>query len=148
MGEERIEQWPLTALLRSARASAGSAIRESLEGSDMDDLPPNGPFVIGAIARSSAPLGAIVRQLGGSKQAAGQLVDTLVTRGYLERSIDPDDRRRLIVRLTTRGEAAAKLIRSTMESLEAELELAAGRDRVVAARQVLADLVRMGSTDA
>ncbi len=148
MGEERIEEWPLTALLRSARASVGGAIRASLEGSDMDDLPPNGPFVIGAIARSSAPLGAIVRQLGGSKQAAGQLVDTLVIRGYLERSIDPDDRRRLIVRLTTRGEAAAKLIRSAVERLEAELELAAGRDRVEAARQVLADLVRMGSTDA
>jgi len=148
VGKERIEEWPLTALLRSARASVGGAIRESLEGSDMDDLPPNGPFVIGAIARSSAPLGAVVRQLGGSKQAAGQLVDTLVIRGYLERSIDPDDRRRLIVRLTTRGEAAAKLIRSAMERLEAELELAAGRDRVEAARQVLADLVRMGSTDA
>ncbi len=86
----------------------------------MDDLPPNGPFVIGAIARSSAPLGAIVRQLGGSKQAAGQLVDTLVIRGYLERSIDPDDRRRLIVRLTTRGEAAAKLIRSAMERPRSE----------------------------
>ena len=114
----------------------------------MDDLPPNGPFVIGAIARTSAPLGTIVRQLGGSKQAAGQLVDTLVMRGYLERSIDPDDRRRLIVRLTARGEAAAKLIRSATESLEAELELAAGRDRVKAARAVLADLVRIGSTDA
>ena len=59
MGKERIEEWPLTALLRSARASVGGAIRESLEGSDMDDLPPNGPFVIGAIARSSAPLGAV-----------------------------------------------------------------------------------------
>jgi DNA-binding MarR family transcriptional regulator len=146
--QERIEEWPLTALLRSARASVGDAIRQSFEGSDMDDLPPNGPFVIGAIARTSAPLGTIVRQLGGSKQAAGQLVDTLVIRGYLERSTDPDDRRRLIVRLTARGEAAAKLIRSATESLEAELELAAGRDRVKAARAVLADLVRMASTDA
>jgi DNA-binding MarR family transcriptional regulator len=148
VGEEGIEQWPLTALLRSARASVGGAIHESLEGSDMDDLPPNGPFVIGAIARSSAPLAVIIRQLGGSKQAAGQLVDTLVIRGYLERSIDPNDRRRLIVRLTTRGEAAAKVIRSAMERLEAALVLTAGRARVEAARQVLADLVRLGSADA
>jgi DNA-binding MarR family transcriptional regulator len=146
--DDPIEQWPLTALLRSARASIGAAIREALEGSDMDDLPPNGPFAIGAIARTSAPLSSIVRQLGCSKQAAGQLVDTLAVRGYLERSIDPDDRRRLIVRLTARGEAAAKLIRSAVDGLEAELEVTAGRNRVQAAREVLASLVRSGSTDA
>ena len=40
-------------------------------------------------------------------QAAGQLVDTLVMRGYLERQTDPDDRRRLVVRLTERGAEAA-----------------------------------------
>jgi DNA-binding MarR family transcriptional regulator len=114
----------------------------------MDDLPPNGPFVIGAIARTSAPLGSIVRQLGGSKQAAGQLVDTLVVRGYLDRSIDPDDRRRLIVRLTGRGEAAARLIRSAVDHVEDRLELVTGPEQVLAARDVLAALVRMDSPDA
>ncbi len=148
MDEGPIEEWPLTALLRSARASIGATVRESLDGSDMDDLPPNGPFVIGAIARSSAPLGSIVRQLGGSKQAAGQLVDTLVLRGYLERSIDPDDRRRLIVGLTARGEAAARLIRSAVDHLEDRLELVTSPEQVLAARDVLAALVRMGSADA
>jgi DNA-binding MarR family transcriptional regulator len=146
--EDPIEEWPLIALLRSARASAGAAIRESLAGSGMDDLPPNAPLVIGAIARTSAPLASIVRQLGGSKQAAGQLVDTLVIRGYLERSIDPDDRRRLIIRLTARGEAAARHIRSAVTRLETELELAAGGERMQDARAVLACLVRMNSTDA
>jgi DNA-binding MarR family transcriptional regulator len=147
MQEELIEQWPLTALLQGARASVGRAIRESL-GADMDDLPPNGPFVLAAIARTSAPLAAIVRQLGGSKQAAGQLVDTLVVRGYLDRSIDPEDRRRLIVRLTARGEEAAKVVRSAVDRLEADLVLRTGSDRMQAAREVLAALARMGAADA
>ena len=47
-----------------------------------------------------------MRELGVSKQAAGQLVDTLVLRGYLERSVDPEDRRRLTLTLTERGMAA------------------------------------------
>ncbi len=148
MEDDRIESWPLTALLRSGRASVGGAIRDALAGSEMEDLPPNGPFVIGAIARTSAPLGSLVRQLGGSKQAAGQLVDTLVRRGYLERSIDPDDRRRLIVRLTPRGEAAAALVRSAVEAIEEDLETEMGAERVRAARAVLASLVRRASTDA
>jgi DNA-binding MarR family transcriptional regulator len=137
-----IEEWPLTALLRSALASVGATLRGSFAGSDLDDLPPNGAFVIAAIPHVSEPLGSLVRRLGGSKQATGQLVDTLVTRGYLERSIDPDDRRRLIVRLTRRGEEAATCIRPALDRLEAELAEANGPDRVQIARVVLASLVR------
>jgi DNA-binding MarR family transcriptional regulator len=41
-----------------------------------------------------------------TKQSAGEVVDDLVARGYVERIPDPDDRRAKIVRLTERGEAA------------------------------------------
>jgi DNA-binding MarR family transcriptional regulator len=145
--DDPIEEWPLTALLRGATASVGATLRESLVGSDLDDLPPNGAFVIAAIPHVSQPLGSLVRRLGGSKQAAGQLVDTLVTRGYLERSVDPDDRRRLIVRLTRRGEEAATRIRSALDRLESELSRANRTDRVQDARVVLASLVRNDPTD-
>ncbi len=137
-----VEHWPLTALLRGARAVFGSVIREALADAGCDDLPPNGPYVIGAIARTAAPLSAVIRQLGVSKQAAGQLVDTLVIRGYLDRCVDPDDRRRLVVRLTERGEVAAGLIRSAAGSLEAETQEAMGPERVRAAREVLASVIR------
>ena len=156
-----IEDWPLTALLRGARAAFGSAIRRALAGGGYDDLPPNGPYVIGAIARSdaarsdaarsdaartSAPLAAVVRQLGVSKQAAGQLVDTLVIRGYLHRSVDPVDRRRLVVGLTDRGAAAAAVIRTAADAVEAELQATVGVRRVQATREVLANLVRQGAS--
>jgi DNA-binding MarR family transcriptional regulator len=105
----------LPALLRSARRVYGTAIREALAAAGCGDVPRNGLFVIGAIARTGAPLSEVIDQLGVSKQAAGQLVDTLVMRGYLERTVDPDDRRRLRVALTERGASAASVIRAAVE---------------------------------
>jgi DNA-binding MarR family transcriptional regulator len=140
--------WSLPALLRGARSAYGSAIRQALAEADVDDLPPNGPYVIAAIARTQAPLSAVIRQLGVSKQAAGALVDTLVVRGYLERSVDPVDRRRLVVRLTERGEAASEVIRSVAEDVEADLQAKLGTERVLAARDVLASLILSRSPDA
>jgi DNA-binding MarR family transcriptional regulator len=142
---EPIEEWPLPALLRGARAVYGATIHRQLAECGCDDLPPNGPYVLGAIARTGAPLGDVVRQLGVSKQTAGQLVDTLVTRGYLDREVDPADRRRLVVRLTDRGEAAASLIRSVVESVDAQLQETVGPRRMAHTRETLAAMIRIGA---
>jgi DNA-binding MarR family transcriptional regulator len=140
--------WPLTALLRGARAVFAAEIRRALAEGGYDDLPPNGPYVIGGMARTSAPLGDVIVQLGVSKQAAGQLVDVLVVRGYLDRSVDPGDRRRLVVRLTERGAAAADAIRAAADSLEAKMDAELGTGQVRAFREVLAWVMRQGRADA
>jgi DNA-binding MarR family transcriptional regulator len=62
-----------------------------------------------------------VRQLGVSKQAASQLIDTLVLRGYLERRVDPEDRRRIIIEATERGRAAGEAIAAGVQAVDAEL---------------------------
>ena len=68
-------------------------MRKALEEAGFDDVPKNGLYVIGGLALGAGdvPLGQLVKELGVSKQAAGQLVDTLVLRGYLERT--PDETR-------------------------------------------------------
>jgi DNA-binding MarR family transcriptional regulator len=63
----------------------------------------------------------LIRQLGVSKQAASQLVDTLVMRGYLEREVDPDDRRRMILQVTERGRTAAAAVRAGVVWVDTEL---------------------------
>jgi DNA-binding MarR family transcriptional regulator len=131
----------LPALLRAARMTYGSAVRAALSEVGCDDVPRNGSYVIGAIARTGAPLGQIIKDLGVSKQAAGALVDTLVTRGYLERAVDAEDRRRLTITLTERGHAAAAVIRSAVEGVDAELVGRVGPDHVARARETLAALV-------
>lgn len=145
---QQIESWSLPALLRAARRAYGSAIRAALAETGFDDVPRNGIFVIGAIARTGAPLSEIIDQLGGSKQAAGQLVDTLVIRGYLERSIDPEDRRRLTISLTERGEAAAAVIRSALHRVDTVLADQVGAEYVEHTRATLASLIIGASRDA
>ena len=135
------DEVPFPALLRAARRAYGAAIRAALADAGCDDMPRNGSYVIGAIARTGASLSQIIKGLGVSKQAAGQLVDTLVTRGYLDRSPNPDDRRRLTVTLTERGHAAATVIRSVIERVDADLAGRVGAEHVAHTRATLAALI-------
>lgn len=130
------------ALLRHARGAYGGAMRQALDAAGYEDVPANGLYVIGGLGMGAGavPLGVLVRDLRITKQAAGQLVDTLVMRGYLEREMDPDDRRKLTVTLTERGQAAAKVQAEARERVDAELLQRVGADDVDAARRALAAL--------
>jgi DNA-binding MarR family transcriptional regulator len=132
------------ALLRAARATYGSAVRAALALAGCDDMPRNGPYVIGAIVRTGAPLSQIIKGLGVSKQAAGQLVDTLVLRGYLDRVVDPEDRRRLTVTLTERGRAAAAVSRSAVERIDGELARRVAPEYIAHTRATLAAIANLG----
>jgi DNA-binding MarR family transcriptional regulator len=132
------------ALLRAARRTYGSAVTAALAEVGCDDMPRNGSYVIGAIARTAAPLSRIIDGLGVSKQAAGQLVDTLVNRGYLTRAADPDDRRRLTVTLTGRGLAAAEVIRDAVDDVDAAALRRVGPEFVAHTRATLGALIEAG----
>ncbi len=115
------EQVPIPALLRAARGSYGHAIRDRLADGGFDDLPRNGPYVLGGIVNHAQDAGSLVRQLGISKQAASQLIDTLVVRGYLERTANAADRRRVTLEVTDRGRAAAAAAAAGVQAIDAEL---------------------------
>lgn len=136
----------LPALLRHARTTYGTAMRTALDAAGYDDVPRNGLYVIGGLALGAGdvPLGALIRDLRISKQAAGQLVDTLVTRGYLARTVDPLDRRRLVVTLTERGKAAAQVQTRERERIDAELGTRVGMADIAATRRTLAALIDIG----
>ena len=84
-------------------------------------MPSNGPYVLGGMANHGGSAGDLIRELGVTKQAASQLIDTLVIRGYLERQVSTDDRRRMTISLTDRGRAAAKAVRAGIAAVGAEL---------------------------
>ena len=136
---------PLPALLRHARTAYGLAMRKALEAAGYDDIPKNGLYVIGGLALGAGdvPLAMLIRDLRISKQAAGQLVDTLVNRGYLARNVDEQDRRRLIVTLTDRGRAAAATQALARERVDAELRAKVGSECVEHTRVALAALTEM-----
>ncbi|WP_449447700.1 MarR family winged helix-turn-helix transcriptional regulator [Thermomonas brevis] len=134
----------ISALLRAARATYGKAIRTALAEAGFDDIPGNGLFVVGAVARTRLPMASLVRALGVTKQAAGKLVDTLALRGYVERVADPDDRRRLLVAPTPRGAAAAEAIRAATGGIDAQLAARVPAAQIAHARAVLLALAALG----
>ena len=115
------DQDPIPALLRWARGAYGYAVRGNLVEAGFDDLPGNGPFVLGGMARFNGSAADMIMGLGVTKQAASQLIDTLVLRGYLTREVDPEDRRRMTISLTERGRGAAQATRTAVDSIDAEL---------------------------
>lgn len=140
------EEIVMPALLRHARSTYGLAMRRALAEAGYDDIPKNGLYLIGGLALGAGdlPLGQLIKELRVSKQAAGQLVDTLVLRGYLERTMDTEDRRKLTVTLTERGRAAAAAQAAAREKIDAELVARVGPDDVNCTRRTLAVLIDLG----
>ena len=121
-------------------------MRRALAEAGYEDIPRNGLYVIGGLALGGGeiPLGQLIKELGISKQSGGQLVDTLVLRGYLERTVDAEDRRKLTVTLTERGRAAAATQAAAREKIDAELIARIGQEDVNCTRRTLAALVDLG----
>ena len=113
-------------LMREAGDAYRDAVRQALAGAGCDDIPRNGAFVLASLDHHApepafSPQADVVASLGLSKQAASQLIDTLVLREYLERRSDPEDRRRMGVRLTDRGRGAAIAVRTATDAVDATL---------------------------
>lgn len=136
-----VEALSLPALLRGAQGAYAAEVRRSLLEAGFDDLPRNGPFVLAVVALAGASLSELGVWLRISKQAAGQLIDTLVVRAYLDRSVDPVDRRRLRVALSERGLAAAAVVRAAVDEVDARLVSRMGADAVAVTRTTLAALL-------
>ena len=137
----------LPVLLAEARKTYGRAIRKSFAAEGFDDIPKLGPRLLGGMLRFGGQPNDIAKDFGISKQAASKLVDALVVRGYLNRSIDPDDRRRMKLALTERGEAAAKASGVATDRVDRELEQAVGPKAVAQLRETLGTLAELRVTE-
>lgn len=136
----------LAVLLRYARDTYASTMRSRLADAGYDDLPDNALYVIGGLARERGgrALSQLIVELGMSKQAAGQFVDTLVIRGYLLREVDPEDRRRLTITLTERGKAAAKIVGAARTAVDNALLARVGATDIERTRRTLLVLAQIG----
>jgi len=134
---------PFSALLQAARGTYSRAVDAAQTRIGCDDLPPTGGYIISAMHWSGASLESVIRWMGVTKQAVSQAVDMLVIRGYLERSHDPSDRRKVNLTLTERGRTAGKAARSAIERVDRELRDRVGPRKVANARSTLATLLEM-----
>jgi DNA-binding MarR family transcriptional regulator len=141
---EGYDDVPLSALLQAARGTYSRAVQRALSRIGCGDLPATGAYLLTAMHWSGASLESVIRWMGVTKQAVSQAVDSLVVRGYLERSRDPSDRRRVHLTLTERGRKAGKAARSAIEGLDGELQGRVGSRKLAHTRATIVTLLEMG----
>ncbi len=131
----------LPVLLRPGRGVYGLFIRDALMDAGCTDMPANGGYVLGLIAPSGTPLSEVIADMGVAKQTASQLVDTLVVRGYVERTADAEDRRRVLLTLTERGRSAADVVMATAQEIDDRLLAVVGAERMQHTKETLTALL-------
>ncbi|MGW3352000.1 MarR family winged helix-turn-helix transcriptional regulator [Nonomuraea rubra] len=104
------------------------------------DLRPMHGFVMQAIGPGGTTAVELGRTLGVSKQAAGKTIETLERAGYVERTTDPEDTRRKLVRLTAYGLDALDRSARIFDALRARWAAELGEERL---RELESDLRRM-----
>ncbi len=132
-------------LMRSARGAYARSIRAQLHAIGVDDLPRNGAFILAGIDPTGGPRGDLPADLGVTKQAVSQVIDTLVNRGYLTRSPDPDDRRRITLELTERGQQVVDAVMRGVEAVDLQLQERVTPEQIEAMRSVLLSLAEIKS---
>ena len=132
----------LPVLLLGAARTLVDGIDAGVRARGFTDLRPAHGFAFTLIAAGGATVADLARHLDVTKQAASQMVDDLVTKGYVQRHPHPDDARARLLALTERGwactraadEAAAETLRPWADAI--------GPERVAALR---ADLTRIAA---
>jgi len=132
----------LSWLLRRAVRRYAAPVAEALDSAGFGDLPQRGVWAVSALAQSKPGLSGrdLVTRMGISKQAISQLVESLVTLGYVARRPAPDDRRRTLLQLTARGRGAARVIDETVARMEAGMASTLGRERLHQLHRALVEL--------
>ena len=86
----------------------------------------------------------IAAQAGMTTQSMGELVDDLVTKGYLRRQEDPADRRAKRIYLTGKGRQAADAGHAATRTAEQQLQAALGPLQYRQLRRNLAAIAHLG----
>jgi DNA-binding MarR family transcriptional regulator len=140
-------------LMRAARGAYAQSIRAHLNAIGIDDLPRNGVFILAGISTSGGPRQDLRSELGVTKQAVSQLLDILVNQGYLERGPDPDDRRRIVLELTERGEQVVEASVRAVDAVDRQLaervapeQIAAMRAGLIALTEIKVNAIATGTS--
>ncbi|MEU9184477.1 MarR family winged helix-turn-helix transcriptional regulator [Streptomyces sp. NPDC048484] len=132
------EAMGLSVALLAVAGELTQRINDGVVARGFEGLRPAHGFAFARIAPGGATVTELAAHLGVTKQAASQLVDEIVRKGYAERRPHPGDARARLIVLTERGrectraaeEAAAEAVRPWVE-LIGEDEARALRDRLL-----------------
>lgn len=107
-------------LLRIPFQALVGSVLERVHADGFEDVRAAHLPVFQHIRRDGSRLTELARLAQVTPQSMSYLVDQLATRGYVERTPDPDDARAVRIRLTARGWDEAASARRAIDDLEAE----------------------------
>lgn len=135
----------LGALLRLAHQAIVRRVTRGLAAAGFGDVQP--AHFAPMVALWDHPAGlratALATQARITKQSMGELIEQLVSRGYVERVPDPEDGRARRIRITPRGRKASRLARRTVRAVEAEWSRKIGRRKIEEMRETLRSLMEL-----
>jgi DNA-binding MarR family transcriptional regulator len=137
---ERMQQVDLGILLALAYQEFVRELRETHATEGFGDTGRSDGVVFRALAGRAMTVSELATRLQVTKQGAGQIVDDMERRGYLERRPDPDDGRARLVYLSARGEAALASARRFHQRYERRLRRSHGTEAVDTLRALLEDI--------
>ena len=104
------------------------------------DVRPAHGFAFARLAPDGATITQLAEHLDVTRQAAAQLVDELIAKGYVQRGRHPDDARARLVTLTDRGWACTRAAEAAMADTVRPWAAILGEERLGALQD---DLLRL-----
>ncbi|WP_328337625.1 MarR family winged helix-turn-helix transcriptional regulator [Streptomyces violaceus] len=102
------EAMALSAALLATAGGLTQRIHEGVVARGFEGVRPAHGFAFARLAPDGATVTDLAVHLGVTKQAASQLVDEMVRKGYAERRAHPGDARARLIVLTARGRACTR----------------------------------------
>lgn len=132
---------PLTGLLDLTFDAMLAEFMRATEESEFHDIRITHGCVFRYVKEAGLRLTEIAELANMTKQSAGEVVDDLVERGYVERVPDPADRRAKLVCLTQRGREAQAFGFRTFAEIEERWGERYGEKRIGELRSILEEIV-------
>ena len=134
----------LPVLLLNAARTLVDGIDAGVRARGFADVRPAHGFAFVRISGDGATVGQLAEHLDVTKQAASQMVEELVTKGYVERRPHPDDARARLIVLTPKGWACTRAAEEAATDLLRPWADALGPERLAALRGDLSRLATPG----
>jgi DNA-binding MarR family transcriptional regulator len=131
-------------LLRTAYNGMSAAIYRAVSEAGAGDMrPAHGNAMEMLSIQDGLRLTDIASQAGMAPQSMGEIVDDLVSRGYLARREDPSDRRAKRIYLTPKGRQAAQSSRIALAEVEQRITASLGVSKYQELRASLAVIIEL-----
>jgi DNA-binding MarR family transcriptional regulator len=126
-------------LLAASRALV-DGVSAGVSARGFGDVRPAHGFAFARLSAGGATITQLAEHLDVTRQAAAQLVDELVAKGYVERRPHPRDARARLIVLTGKGHACTQAAQAAIIETLRPWETALGPDRLLSLRD---DLLRV-----